>query len=80
MCVCVYVHVCVCVCVSVCLSVCLSVCVSLASNSSETIEVTIIKLGPVTASDMRMHHALIILTLTFSFKVTQISIMKIVNV
>ena len=42
-------------------------CVSLAvaSDSSESIEVIIIKLGTVTASDMLMHHVLIILTLTF---------------
>ena len=38
------------------LSVCLSLCVSLASDSLETIEVIIIKLGMVTASDMVMHH------------------------
>ena len=42
-----------------------SVCVSLASNSSETVEVIIVKLGTMTTSDMRMHHMLIILTLTF---------------
>ena len=47
---------------SLCVGV--SVCVSLASNSLETIEVIIIKLGTVTASDMVMHHVLIILTLT----------------
>ena len=41
------------------------VCVSLASDSSETVEVIIIKLGMVTASDMRMYHVFIILTLTF---------------
>ena len=35
------------------------------SDSSETIEVIIIKLGTVTASDMRMHHVLSILTMTF---------------
>ena len=47
-------------------SVCLSVCVSLASDSSETIiYVIIIKLGTVAATDMRMHHVLILLTLTF---------------
>ena len=39
-----------------------SACVSLASDSSEPIEVTIIKLGMVTASDIVMHHV--------SFKVT----------
>ena len=32
---------------------------------SETVEVSIVKLGMVTASDMRMHDVLIILTLTF---------------
>ena len=42
-----------------------SLCVSLASNSSETVEVIIVKLGTVTASYMIMHHMLIILTLTF---------------
>ena len=41
------------------------VCLSLASDSSETIEVIISKLGTVAASDMKMHHALIVLTLTF---------------
>ena len=41
-----------------------NVCVC-ASDSSGTIEAIIIKLGKVTASDMRMHHMLIILTLTF---------------
>ena len=50
-------------CVSVCVSVC--VCVYLASNSSKTIEVIIIKLGTVTVSDMLMHHVLTILTMTF---------------
>ena len=39
--------------------------VSLASDSSETVEVIIIKLGKVTALDMRMHHVFVILTLTF---------------
>ena len=38
------------------------VCLPLASDSSEAVEVTIVKLGTVTASDMRMHHMLIILT------------------
>ena len=38
---------------------------SLASDSSETVEVMIIKLGMLIASDMRMHHVLIILTLIF---------------
>ena len=42
-------------------------CVSLTSDFSETVEVIIIKLGMVTASesDMLMHHVFIILTLTF---------------
>ena len=40
-------------------------CVSLASDSLETVEVIIIKVDMATASDMRMHHVLIILTLTF---------------
>ena len=43
----------------------LCVCVSLTSDSSETVEVIIIKLGTVTASDMVTHHMLSILTLTF---------------
>ena len=43
----------------------ISVCVSFASHSAETIEVIIVKLGTVTASDMGMHHMSIILTLTF---------------
>ena len=42
-----------------------SVCVCLVSDSWETIYVIIIKLGTVTASDVRMHHVLSILTLTF---------------
>ena len=49
----------------VCLSVCASVCLSLAIDSSEAIEIIIIKVGIVSASDMVMHHVLIILTLTF---------------
>ena len=40
-------------------------CVGLASDSSETINVIIIKLGMVTASDMVLHRVLFILTLTF---------------
>ena len=43
---------------------CVHVCLSLASGSSETIQVIIIKLGKVTASDMKMHHVLIRLALT----------------
>ena len=38
------------------------VCVFLASDSSETVEVIIVKLGMVAASVLRMHHVLIILT------------------
>ena len=38
---------------------------SLASDSSETVEVVIIKRGVVTASDMEMRHVFVILTLTF---------------
>ena len=37
------------------------VCVSLTSDSSETIEVIIIKLGMVTTSDMLMHDVLVIM-------------------
>ena len=47
----------------VCLCLCLSVRVSLSSDSSET--VIMVNLGTVTASDTRMHHVLIMLTLTF---------------
>ena len=43
----------------------MSVSVSLVSDSSQIIEVIIIKLGMVIASDMVMHRVLIILTLTF---------------
>ena len=39
--------------------------VSLASDSSETIEVISIKFGRVTASDMLMHHVIMILALAF---------------
>ena len=49
-------------------------CLSLASNSSEPIKVIIIKVDMVIASDMRMHHVLIILT-----KVTLIKIVKIIS-
>ena len=52
-----------CVCASVCVCVCLFL--SLASDSSVTIKVIIIKLARVTSPDMRMHHVLIILPLTF---------------
>ena len=51
---------------------------SLASDSSETVEVVIVKLGLVTASDMRMHHVLIILTLTFIHGHRSL-VMKIIN-
>ena len=47
------------------LYVCLCVCLPLASDSAETINVIIIKLGMVTTSDMIMHCVLVILTLTF---------------
>ena len=40
---------CVCVCMRVCVRVCLSVCLSLASNSSEMVEIIIVKLGMVSA-------------------------------
>ena len=40
-----------CVCV-----LCVFVCVSIASDSSETVEVIIVKLGTVTASDWILHH------------------------
>ena len=39
-------------------------CLSLASDYSKTIEVIIVKLGMVTASDVTLRHMLIILTLT----------------
>ena len=45
--------------------VCVCLCVCVCPDSLETVEVIIIKLGTVTASDMRMHHVFIILTLTF---------------
>ena len=40
-------------------------CVSLASDSLETVEVIIVKLSMVTASDMRTQNLLILLTMTF---------------
>ena len=41
-------------------------CLYLASDSSETIEVIIVKLGTVrTSSNVKMHHVLIIITFTF---------------
>ena len=64
LCACVCVCVCVC-CVCVCARVRVCVCVSLANDSSETIKVTIIKLGTVTTSDILLHHVLMILTVTF---------------
>ena len=45
--------------------VCLCVCLSFANDSSEPVEAIIIKLSTATASDMMMHHVLIILALTF---------------
>ena len=51
--------------VSVCVCL-LSVCVSLASDSSEAIKVIIVKLGMVTASDMIMHHMLLLIIFTLT--------------
>ena len=53
---------------SVCACVCVylrSVCLSFASHISETSEAIAIKFYTVTVSVTRMHHMLIILTLTF---------------
>ena len=47
----------------VCLFVCVCVCLSVASHISETTKAIAIKCDTVTASAMRMHHVLIILTL-----------------
>ena len=48
---------------------------------SRTVEITIVKLGTVTASYVRMHHVLIILTLTFIQGHTYLShVMKMINV
>ena len=55
----------VCVCMCVCVCVCAHTREFLTCDSSETVKVISIKLGMVTASDMRMHRVLIILTLTF---------------
>ena len=65
--VCLSVCVCVCMrtCVSVCMCVYLSECLSLASDSSETINDIIINHSRVTASEVRTHHVLVILTLSF---------------
>ena len=69
MCVCVCVCVCVTVsvraCVRVCVCVCVSVCPSKAIPRKLLKSVIIIKFGTVTATDMIMHHVLIISTLTF---------------
>ena len=70
---CVCACMCECVCVSVCehvcvhVRVCLCVCVSIPHKRflGNSVEVIIVKLGMVTASDMRVHHVFIILTLTF---------------
>ena len=56
---------CLCVCVRLSVCLCVHVCVSFASDSLETVNALVIKLGTVTASDTRMHHVLLILTLTF---------------
>ena len=45
--------------------VCVCVCVSLASDSSDTIKVIIVKHDMMTAFNMGMHYVLIIFTLTF---------------
>ena len=47
------------------LSLCVCVCVPHKQFLRNLMEVTIVKFGTVTASDMRMHHMLIILTLNF---------------
>ena len=44
---------------------CVCVCVSLASDSSDTIKVIIVKHDMMTAFNMGMHYVLIIFTLTF---------------
>ena len=72
MCVCVCVCV-VCVCVCVCVCACVRACVSLASDSSEIIEVIIITLGTVTASDMLMHHNANASRVNYSFKVAHLN-------
>ena len=46
-------------------AVCVLCVLTLASDSLETIEVIIVKLGTVTASGVKMRHMLIMLTLTF---------------
>ena len=63
---CVCVRACVHVCVRACVCACMRACMCpVQVISLETIEVINIKLGMVTTSDMRMHHASIILTFTF---------------
>lgn len=47
------------------MNACVCACVSLANDSLETVIEVIVKLGTVVASEMRMHHMCIILTLTF---------------
>ena len=48
------------------MSACVCVCVCVPpSDSSETVQTIIIKLGTETASDITMHHVLIIVNLTF---------------
>ena len=67
MCVCVCVS--VCVCVRACMRACVRACVCVPrkpSDSSEIVGVMIVNLGMVTASDIEMHHVLIISTLTFT--------------
>ena len=55
----------VCVCVCACVRACMYVCLSIASHISETSEARAITFDTLTASVTRMHHVLIILTLTF---------------
>ena len=62
------VFVCVCMCVCVCLRVCVCVCVSRTSQviPRKLLKSSFVTLGTVTASVTRMHHMLIVLTLTFT--------------
>ena len=56
------------------------VCASLASDSSETVEVIIVSLGRLTASEMKMHDVLIILILIFIQGHTDLNHRIIINV
>ena len=53
------------------LCVCVCVCV-IANDSSETVEVIIVKLGTDTTSDMGMHHVLIIQAMPIMCTVTKV--------